>query len=83
MCIAQHESGIRQFTNNGDPLVSPTHDYGIMQINQVWLPLSRKMGLDVINNPKDNISFGVWLANTHGYSQWTTYKQYCLGAEDV
>lgn len=76
LCIAQHESGMRQFTDSGAPLKSPTDDYGVMQIHSSWIPLATKMGLDIVHNAQDNIEFGIWLANTHGYSQWSTYK-YC------
>jgi hypothetical protein len=83
-CIARHESGIEQFTPSGHPLVSPTGDVGIMQINMAtWLPLARRMGLDIINNPIDNVEFGIWLYKTQGPYPWTTYQQYCLGAQDT
>jgi hypothetical protein len=80
LCIVEHESGGKQFRSDGSPLVSPTDDYGVMQIHSSWLPLARKMGLDIVHNAQDNIEFGIWLANTHGLSQWTTYK-YCHGSE--
>jgi hypothetical protein len=78
ICIVEHESGGQQFRPDGSPLVSPTGDYGVMQIHSSWLPLARRMGLDIVHNAKDNIEFGIWLANTHGLSQWTTYKD-CKG----
>jgi hypothetical protein len=79
VCIADHESGMEQFTPSGKPLVSPTNDYGVMQIHYTWIPLAKKMGLDVVHNAQDNIEFGIWLFNTHGASQWTT-DQYCKGS---
>ena len=73
-CIALHESGAEQLNPDGTPKWSPTQDVGVMQIHETWIPLAKKMGLDVVNSPTDNIQFGIWLANTHGLSQWTTYS---------
>lgn len=77
ICIAQHESGFNQFNKNGTPLMSSTGDEGVLQINlKTWKPLADKMGLDLAN-PKDNITFGIWLYNNKGPQIWTTYKPYC------
>lgn len=80
-CIVQHESGGQQFRPNGSVLVSPTHDYGIMQINHLWLPTAEGMGLDIIHSAKDNVEFGIWLYDKYGPTQWTTYRQYCIGGD--
>lgn len=81
-CIVSHESGGRQFDSTGAPLWSSTNDVGIMQIHETWIPTAKGMGLDIVHNEKDNIEFGIWLMNKYGLSQWTTYKKYCVGAED-
>jgi len=81
-CIATYESGVNQFTPSGAPLWSPTKDVGIMQIHYTWLPTAENMGLDIVNNPKDNVEFGIWLYNKYGPSPWTTYKRYCSGNLD-
>lgn len=78
----QHESGGKQFTSNGLVLLSPTHDRGIMQINDSWIPTATKMGLD-LNKTKDNIEFGTWLYQKYGPTQWSTYKQYCKHGIDT
>lgn len=78
-CIVKYESGGQQFRKDGTPLWSPTHDVGVMQINQVHLKEAQHMGLDIVNNPKDNIEYGIWLYNTAGPNQWTTYRKYCKG----
>lgn len=78
-----HESGGVQFTASGAPLMSPTHDYGIMQINKAWIPTAKKMGLDVVNSASDNVEFGIWLYTTLGPTQWTTYKKYCKGVSSA
>jgi len=80
-CIVQHESQGRQFNKDGSPLKSPTNDYGVMQIHDSWIPVAKSMGLDIVNNEKDNITFGIWLANTHGLKQWTTYSKYCKSGD--
>lgn len=80
LCIAQHESNFQQFTPAGYPLISPTSDVGIMQINlPTWGKKAKEMGLNIRENPSDNIAFGIWLYNTKGPSQWTTFHKYCAG----
>jgi len=79
-CIIEHESGGRQFAIDGAPLMSPTGDIGIFQINlRTWQPTAERMGLD-LSNEKDNLEFGYWLYTTHGPQVWATYKD-CEGAE--
>lgn len=83
LCIVTHESGAQQFRADGSPLISPTDDVGFMQINiPAWLSTANRMGLDIIHSEADNIEFGIWLYNTRGVDQWTTYKKYCNGSED-
>ena len=66
----------------GEPLISKTGDEGIFQINIAsWKATADKMGLD-LTKPQDNIEFGIWLAKTHGYSQWSTDK-FCKDRTDV
>jgi hypothetical protein len=77
VCIATHESDIEQFRADGTPVWSPTRDVGVMQIHYTWIPVAEHMGLDIVRNPVDNIEFGIWLFNTLGPTQWTTYKQDC------
>lgn len=76
-CIVQHESSGEQFKTDGSPLWSPTKDVGVYQINQQWIPLAKSMGLDVVNNEKDNIEFGTYLYQKYGPSIWATYSEYC------
>lgn len=78
-CIVQHESGGRQFSADGSVLTSSTHDYGVMQINARWLSLSKAMGLDILNSEADNVTFGIYLYNKYGPTQWATYKHDCIG----
>ncbi len=78
ICIAQHESEGNQFNSDGSVLKSSTDDYGIMQIHSSWLPLSKKFGLDILHNAKDNVTMGIYIYNVYGPEQWTTYKKYCV-----
>lgn len=66
MCLAlmYHES---RFTVN---IVSPTHDHGLMQINEAnygWL--SKTLGITSLDNPYDNIDCGVYMLHY-------TYEKY-------
>ena len=64
------ESGYRQFKEDGSPLVSPTKDFGVAQINHTWIPLTKEMGLDVINSEDDNLKFARYLYDKYGSGQW-------------
>jgi hypothetical protein len=81
-CIVSHESNFTQFDKDGSPLISPTGDVGAMQLNMAtWLPLSKKMNLDIVHSEKDNITFGIYLYQKYGPTIWTTYRRYCSGSE--
>lgn len=53
-----------------DEAISKTHDYGLLQINNCWLPKARAMNLDPVGNWKDNIDFGVYLVENGGATHW-------------
>ena len=74
--VVRCESQFHQFRSNGKPLISSrnkdgTYDIGLLEINSRWLPLSKKMGLDIVNNAEDNIKFGQYLLKKYGISQWS------------
>ena len=75
LCIAQKESGTAQFRpSTGKVIVSPTGDYGVMQINKKsWSKTAELLGYD-INKPLDNIQMAKHIKSVQGYSAWTTYK---------
>lgn len=77
IAIAQCESGGKQFNADGTVVENPiTHDYGLFQIHESWLPTAKKMGLDVINSPMDNIEFALWLSNKDpGFTDWSASKK--------
>ena len=81
LCIAQKESGMRQFNADGTPLISKTDDVGTLQLNiPTWEPLADKMGLDIEHNAQDNIEMGIYLFNKYGGKIWST-DTYCKGAD--
>lgn len=69
--IARCESGFHQFDKNGNPLLSRTGDYGILQVNRIWIPLAKKMGLDIVHSAEDNITMSAYILRTQGIKSWT------------
>jgi hypothetical protein len=73
--IAKCESGFKQFKPNGEPLISPTHDVGLMQINQIHWNRAKSLGLDVFNSPVDNFEMAKIIYKEQGFKAWTCYNQ--------
>ena len=73
--IVKCESRFRQFNNQGKPLMSPTSDVGIMQINQANWKQAKNLGLDIFNSVDDNIKMGKYILKTQGIRAWTCYNQ--------
>ncbi len=72
--IVSCESGYKQFNPKGKPLISPTSDVGVMQINQTHWKEAKKLGLDIFNSPIDNIDMGMVVYKNEGLSAWSCYK---------
>lgn len=72
--IAQCESGIKQFEDDGSPLVSSTSDAGVFQINHVHDDRVKALGLDVHGSVEDNIKFAVILYKESGTQHWYMSK---------
>lgn len=68
--IVECESGYRQFAKPGVPLVSPTKDYGLMQLSYKHIPEATAMGLDIVNSTKDNVAFAKTLYQKQGKTPW-------------
>ena len=74
-CLAEHEShfNIKAIGDNENR----THDYGLLQINSVWL---KKEGCDTsgeaLLNPKTNAACAYKIYKTQGLTAWSTYKTY-------
>lgn len=73
VAVAYCESRHQQF-RNGKPLISPTSDVGVMQINQVHWKEAKSRGLDIFNNEDDNIKMGRIVYDKQGVKAWTCYN---------
>lgn len=69
--IARCESGLKQFREDGKPLISPTHDVGILQINHTHWAEAKRLGLDIFGSEIDNIKMAKIILAQQGYSAWT------------
>lgn len=69
------ESHFRQFDKDGNPLISPTNDVGVMQINiPTWAEKAKDLGLDIYHSERDNIIMGRIVYDEQGISAWTCAK---------
>ena len=79
IAIAQCESGLRQFYDDGSLVVSKTNDVGVMQINmKSWKAKADEFGMD-LTKTNDNIFFARYLYNLHGLSDWSMSKHCWAG----
>lgn len=67
--IIRCESNFRQFKND-IPLLSPTSDVGVMQINRVHWARAKSLGLDIFNSVDDNIIMGKIIYDEQGVGAW-------------
>ncbi len=75
LAIAQCESKMRQFLPSGEVLVSPTHDYGLFQINHIHIEEAKKLGIDIMTF-EGNIDFAEYLYNQSNVKSWYM-SQHC------
>ncbi len=68
------ESDFRQFDDKGKPLLSPTSDVGIMQINQVHWDEAKRLRLDIFHSMQDNITMGRIVYKKQGITAWMCYS---------
>ena len=72
VAVARCESHFRQFGSNGKPLISPTNDVGVMQLNiPTWGPLAKLLRLDIYNSASDNIAMARIVYRQQGVRAWT------------
>lgn len=71
--VVKCESGFRQFNSDGLPLISPTSDVGVMQINQVHWKLAKSLGLDIFHSAQDNITMGRIVYKQSGLTAWSCF----------
>lgn len=76
--IAECESGLRQFNDDGTMLISKTKDGGLFQINQIHWKEAEKMGID-ITTIEGNIAFAKVLKERRGTKDWYMSRA-CHGA---
>lgn len=75
--VAYCESRHRQFDDKGNPLISPTSDVGVMQINQLHWSRAKKLGLDIFNSVDDNIKMGRIIYDEQSITAWYALKSDC------
>lgn len=73
--VARCESRFHQFNSDGTPLHSKTDDWGLLQIHGTWIPLSKKMGLDIKHSAEDNIEFAKYILKTQGIKAWSCSRK--------
>ena len=72
LAVVACESHYRQFDAQGDPLISPTDDVGVMQINiPTWAAQAKALGLNIYTSPADNIAMGIIILKAQGFEAWT------------
>ncbi len=71
--VARCESGIRQFTSNGEVITSRTADRGLFQINPVHFKTAKSLGLDV-DTVEGNIIYAWYLYQMNGLRDWSSSK---------
>jgi len=69
--IAECESGLNLYKHNlKDPHGG---SYGLFQINAPWIPVAKKMGLDIMQ-PNDNFKFAKVILKAQGEKAWSCSK---------
>ena len=72
------ESRWQQFDKNGKP-TAYKGNYGIAQINKLAHEKTyTEMGLDVVNNPFDNLTFAIFLYKNYGLQPWLAWSGSCF-----
>lgn len=73
--IAMCESSLRQWGDDGNVVMSPTSDFGIMQINQVHTKEANELGLDFKGSMEDNVKMAKVVYERQGFGAWTCSKK--------
>lgn len=71
--VIQCESQWRQF-HNEKPLISPTSDVGLLQINQIHWKRAKELGLDIFNSVDDNLKMAKIIYDEQGITAWTCFN---------
>ena len=73
VCLAEHESSFRPRTENINS--NATVDYGLMQVNTVWLK-SCKTTPEGLKNPLINAQCALIVFRSQGLTAWVTFNKY-------
>jgi hypothetical protein len=71
--VLKCESQFQQF-KNGKPLMSPTSDVGISQINQIHWKEAKALKLDIFNSMEDNLKMAKIIYDKEGIKAWTCFS---------
>lgn len=72
--VLECESNFKSADEDGEPLESPTGDWGIGQINAYsWDEVAQKLGLDYKNDPEDNVEMIRVVLDTQGIEAYACY----------
>ncbi len=72
--VAQCESELKQYDDNGQVLVGVTDDIGVMQINPLWLPDLKRNGIDPYTL-SGNIKAARYIYDRQGLQAWVCAKK--------
>ncbi len=75
--IVKCESEFRQFDSKGKPLMSPTSDVGVMQVNQIHWKRAKSLGFDIFYSIDDNIAYAKIILREQGIDAWEALKSTC------
>lgn len=75
VAVVRCESHFRQLTASGTPLISPTHDVGVAQINiPTWGKEAAALHLDIYHSASDNLAMARVVYAEQGIGAWTCAK---------
>jgi hypothetical protein len=82
IAIAQCESGLQQYYDNGTLVTNPESGaMGVFQTLPFHQKLATKMGLD-LTDTVGNMEYGIWLYNRFGSAPWLASKD-CWSKKEV
>lgn len=74
IAIAQCESGLQQYKNDGTLVTNPSSGaFGMFQDLPSHKRLATKMGLD-LTDTVEHIQYNIWLYNKYGSAPWLASK---------
>lgn len=67
--IADCESRLRQYDDQGNVLRGPTKDIGLFQIAPLWIPTAQKLGYDIFTE-RGNVEMALYIYHNYGTHPW-------------